>query len=409
MKNQTPSRNIAFILCLGAVFSLAPFAIDMYLPALPSMAKSLATQIDEMEASVAVFLLGYALSQLIFGPLSDHLGRIPVLLGGLIMFVCGSVLCGIATTSGELYLFRFIQALGGGASVVVFALVNDQFDVKRSSQVISYIMTVVVIAPLIAPIIGGEILIRFGWEWIFFGLAVYAALVLIATIFFIKDTKPQNEIIKGSIAQGFKQLIAAYCIVLTNSSAMAHILMGGFAFAGLFAFVAGSPFVYIVYFGVQEDHYGYLVGANAAFMIIMNVVNARLLHNIQPTRKAIAGVFIISIVSLALLIVNALGLGLWWIVVGVVSYIGMLGLISANAIAGAMANFNEQSGTVSAVYGVCQFSLGAVASAVISVLDSTNATPLTTVMAACGVLALISALPLIKTQGLIQTDTKLTD
>lgn len=389
-------RNyIVFVSCLAAVFSLAPLAIDMYLPALPTMAESMGASIDEVEASVPIFLLGYAFSQLVFGPLSDRFGRIPVLRCGLALFVLGSVLCSTATDPVQLYIFRFLQALGGGASVTVFALVGDNFDEKGSAQVLSYIMAVVVVAPLVAPILGGHILVGFGWEAIFYTLAACGALTFGAVYFFMAEADKTSGPPTVSLAGGLSRLLKSYGGVLSNGDAMAHMLTGAFAFAGLFAFIAGSPFVYIEYFGVAPQDYGYLVGANAALMITMNVLNARALHNAKPTSKVIVGAFIIGGAATALIVFGAVGLGLWWIVGGVMAYVGMLGLISANAIAGALANFDDDSGTASAVFGVCQFGLGAISSAVISTMESTDATVMLAVMGACGVLALLSALPLL--------------
>lgn len=385
---------VLFVICLGAVFSLAPLAIDMYLPALPAMAAHLATGIDDVEASVSIFLLGFAVGQLAFGPLSDRFGRVPMLLSGLALFAAGSVLCALAADVGQLYAFRFLQAVGGGASVVVFPMVKDRFDEKGSAQVISYIMAVVVVAPLIAPILGGYVLVTAGWQPIFYGLAVYGGLVLLVVRLLIEPSRKPAERKAASLSAGIGRLAAGYRDVLTNGAAMAHILVGAFAFAGLFAFVAGSPYVYITWFGVAPENYGLLVGLNAFAMIVMNMLNARVLHNIAPTRKAVAGAFVIGGAGLMLLAFNALGLGLAWIVAGVVVYVGALGLVSANAVAGALASFREDSGTGSAVFGVAQFGLGALSSLVVSALDSTDATAMVAVMAACGLLALASALPL---------------
>ncbi|TQV88479.1 multidrug effflux MFS transporter [Aliikangiella coralliicola] len=379
------------IICMGAIFSLAPFAIDMYLPALPAMATALSTDINHVEASVAIFLLGYAVSQIFLGPLSDSIGRRPVLLAGLVLFSVSSYLCGIAETPTTLYFYRFLQALGGGSSVVVFALINDRFEEKQSAVIISYIMSVVVIAPLIAPIIGGEILIRYGWEWIFYGLAGYATLVLIAAKLIVREKSKKkhasdhtNNTSKQSLTASIGSLFRSYLPIIRHGYVMSHVLSGSFAF------VAGSPFVYIEYFGVQENHYGYLVALNAVAMIGVNLVNAKVLQSIPPTKKVVVGSFAIGLVSLCLILVNQLSLGLWSLVGIIVTYVGLLGLIAANAIAGAMAKFKQDGGTVSALYGVFQFGLGAVSSALVSGFHSVDATVMTSVMACCGLLALCS-------------------
>lgn len=194
------SNPISMVIALGAVFSLAPFAIDMYLPALPLLAVDLGTSIDQMEATVAIFLAGYALSQLILGPLSDIFGRRKVLIVGLVVYAIGSLLCMIAGSIEQFYAFRFIQALGGGASVVVFPLVRDRFDDATGAKVISYILAIVVVAPLIAPLIGGYILIFAGWPAIFLLLTAAAVVTLAINAVVLKpipatDTMGQVEIL----------------------------------------------------------------------------------------------------------------------------------------------------------------------------------------------------------------------
>ncbi len=388
-------QPIALIVCLGAIFTLAPLAIDMYLPAFPTIADSLVTTIDHVEASVSVFLFGYAISQLLFGPLSDRYGRAIMLVVGLVLFVAGSVLTGLATGVEQLFAFRLLQALGGGASVVVFAIVKDRFDEKESAQVISYIMALVVVAPLVAPIIGGYILVAWGWSAIFFTLAAYGAAALVLVKLVVVETRGSADLPRRGLVGGIGRLLTAYGNVLSNGRAMAHIFAGAFSFAGLFAFVAGSPFVYIEYFGVAPQHYGFLVGANAAVMIAMNLVNARLLHDVAPSPKTVTAALLIGAAGLALVVFNVAGLGLAWIVAGVVAFVGLLGLISANAVAAALSDFPDDAGTASAVYGVCMFGFGALSSIIVSGIESTDATAMVTVMAGCGVLASLSVLPLV--------------
>ena len=272
---------------------------------------------------------------------------------------------------------------------------KDRFEEKESAQVISYIMALVVVAPLAAPIIGGYILVAWGWSAIFFTLAAYGAATLALAKLVIVETRRSDGLQRKDLVGGVGRLLTAYRTVLTNGRAMAHILAGAFAFAGLFAFVAGSPFVYIEYFGVAPQHYGFLVGANAAAMIVANLVNARLLHDLAPSSKTVAAALLIGAAGLALFALNLVGLGLAWIVTGVVAFVGLLGLISANAVAAALADFPDDSGTASAVFGVCMFGIGALSSVVVSSIESTDPTAMVAVMAGCGVLASLSVLPLV--------------
>ncbi len=408
-KMQRVNNTVVIILSLGAIFSLAPLAIDMYLPALPTMAENFGTHIDSMEATVSIFLLGYALSQLILGPVSDMVGRAPVLNGGLILFAISSLMVALASTTIELYLFRFLQALGGGASVTVFAIVNDRFNEKQSSQIISYIMAVVAIAPLVAPVIGGEILVAFGWQWIFYGLTIYALLVIAMSIFvFGKDTKSQRAKPDTLIdhSNPIKKIISTYAYALKSRRLLAHILTGSFAFAGLFAFISGSPYVYIEYFGMAANHYGYFVAANSSVMIVLNIINAKYLYSYASTQKMIVASVLLSVVSLTMLISVFIKPSIIFIAISTATFIGLLGLISANAIAGALNSVKKHGGTVSALYGVTQFTLGAISSGIISAIVSDDANTMLIVMSIFGLLSLVCALPLLnnQTHSLLQNE-----
>ena len=175
---------------------------------------------------------------------------------------------------------------------------------------------------------------------------------------------------------------------------MAHVLAGAFGFAGLFAFVAGSPFVYMTFFGVSPQQYGYLVGLNAAAMVAANVINAQVIAKMDPSLKMTIGAFSLATVGLALVLASTIGLGLPWIVAGVVVYVGALGLTSTNSIVGALSSMQEESGTVSALIGATQFAFGAVSSLAISLMASTSAVATTVAMAVCGLLSLMAALSL---------------
>lgn len=387
----TMPNKMILVAILGAVFMLAPFAIDMYLPALPTIAANLGTGIDQVEATVAILLFGYALGQLILGPLSDRFGRTPILLLGLVTFTVSSVLAGIVQSIEQLYLCRLFQAFGGAGSVVVFPMVRDRYDEQESARIISYIMALTVIAPLVAPVIGGYILTFAGWPAIFFMLAGMGLITLFAARFALK---PASTGATRRAGFSLANVVSAYRTVLGNWKIMAHIAAGGFAFAGLFAFVAGSPFVYITYFGVAPQNFGYLVGLNAAAMIGANLVNAQLLSKVDPTFKMVIGAGLLAATGIALVAINLLGSGLPWIVAGVMAYVGALGFTATNAIVGALSYLPEDNGTVSAINGATQFSIGAASSLAISIMASTDATQMIAVMAVCSLLALLAALPL---------------
>jgi len=383
--------KFTFVAILSAVFMLAPLAIDMYLPALPTIAHDLGASIDQIEATVAILLFGYALGQLVLGPLSDRFGRVPILLLGLVTFTVASALAGVVQSVEQLYACRLFQAFGGAGSVVVFPMVRDRYDAEKSAQIISYIMAATVIAPLVAPIIGAFILTLAGWQAIFYTLAGFGLVTFVAAKVIVKPSSSRSA---RRAAFSLRDILSTYFTVIRNRRIMAHILAGGFAFAGLFAFVAGSPFVYISYFGVAPQNYGYLVGLNAAAMIGANLINAQLLSKVDATAKTIIGAVLLAFAASLLIVIITLGGGLFWIVAGIVAYVGALGFTATNAIVGALSQLPEENGTVSAINGATQFSIGAASSLVVSVIASTNATPMIITMVVCGFLALATAVTL---------------
>ncbi len=377
-----------FVILMAMVFSLSPFAIDMYLPALPSMAEFFNSKIDAIEASVSVYLIFFALGQLILGALADSINKAKLLMLGLIAFAAASVMVGLATSLSELYLWRALQAFSGGSSVVVFPLIQSLYGNKRSGQIISYVMACVVIAPMIAPMVGSQILTLSGWEWIFYALAIFSLITLAAQMKWLpasKVTQPQQSLQVGVLLSGYKS-------VLSNGTTMAYILAGGSSFAGMFAFVAGSPFVYIEYFGVTPTQFGYLVALNAIAMVSVNLINARLLADVDPTRKLIIGGVLLAVVGIYLISVAYLHLSLSFVVVGVVAYVGLLGLTAANAISAALATAGKNAGLLSGINGVLQFGLGALSSAVVSISASVDASTMNVTMAVCAFSTLIFVL-----------------
>lgn len=374
-----------FVILMAMVFSLSPFAIDMYLPALPNMANFFNSGIDSMEASVSVYLIFFALGQLILGALADSINKSTLLIIGLIAFALSSVMIGQATSVMELYVWRALQAFSGGSSVVVFPLIQLLYGNKQSNQVISYVMACVVIAPMIAPMVGSQILVLVGWEWIFYALGIFSLIILLAQIRLL----PPSKVVQPTVPNNFRSLLSGYKNVLSNSTTMAYVFAGGSSFAGLFAFVAGSPFVYIEYFGTTTTQFGYLVALNAIAMVGANLINARLLKEVDATLKLIVAGFLLAIVGIYLMAVAYLSLSLAYVVAGVVAYVGLLGLTTANAISGALATVGKNGGLLSGINGVLQFGLGALSSVVVSISASTDASTMNNTMGVCAMSTLI--------------------
>lgn len=382
--SATPIGYWPFVILMAMIFSLSPFAIDMYLPGLPSMAKYFATSIDAIEASVAIYLIFFALGQLVLGALADSMNKAKLLSIGLSVFAIASAMIAFTNSIEELYFWRAVQAFASGSSVVVFALIHHFYGSKNSNQIISYVMACVVIAPMIAPMIGSQILIAANWQWIFLALAGLALVILVTQLQLMPPKKVVTELQPLNVVA----LYSGYRKVLSNSATMAYILAGGSAFAGLFAFISGSPFVYMEYFGATPEQFSWLVALNAVAMISMNLLNARLLKNVDSTKKLIIAGVLLAVVGVYLGLVAFLNMSLVYVVVGVILYVGLLGLTAANAISAALASVQGNTGVLSGVNGVLQFGLGALASAVVSISVSVDATTMNYTMALCSLVTL---------------------
>ena len=392
-----------FVCLMAMIFSLSPLAIDMYLPALPQMADFFETRIDAMEASVAIYLLSFALGQLVFGTLADKLNKTSLLNWGLIGFAIASFIVALSDNLTGLFLGRAAQGFLGGTSVVVFALIQQSYGKQKSSQIISYIMAVVVVAPMVAPMIGSQILVHLGWQWVFFCLGFFAFITFFTQLFINsqassskaeKASSPSNQTAENKVQ--ISQIFKGYKFVLTNPLTLSYMFAGAASFAGLFAFVSGSPFVYMSLYQVSPQDYSLLVGLNAIAMISTNLLNARRLGHIDPTIKLIWAGIGLGIIGLYLFISASLALPLPYIVLGVVLYMAMLGFTSANAIAGVLSSSGQYAGLASGLNGVMQFGLGAFASAIISLSNSINSMPMAFTMAASGLITCLFAFVLIK-------------
>ena len=374
-----------YIVVLGAIFMLGPFAIDLYLPAFPTLASEFRVEIDQIENSLAIFLFGFALGQLFLGPISDRYGRRVVLLAGTFVFIAASFMAGAADTLGAFYFWRLVQALGGAGAVAVFPLVQDRFDEATSGKVISYIMALVLVAPVLAPLLGGYILVFWGWRPIFWVIGGIGVMALLATLVVVD--KPARDRPRRSLLYTFGR----YRAVLGDARIVYAVLASGFVFAGIFAFIAGSPFVYITYYGIAAENYGYLVGLNAAVMVLVNILNGRRLSRVDPVKKIVlAGLGLVATGS-AVLGTAILDLGILPLVGIVIAFFAATALAETNAVIAALQFRPSDNGSVSALIGAAQFGFGAVSSFAVGVIPSTNAKPLALIMLLSASAVLISA------------------
>lgn len=372
------------LLILGALSAFGPLAIDFYLPAFPSMARDFSTDVEHVQLSLAAYFIGLALGQLIYGPLADRYGRRWPLLAGVALFTLGSLACALAPTLDWLIAARFVQALGGCAGIVVTrAVVRDSCEPVQAAKVFSQLMLVMGLAPILAPLAGGLLLSAFGWHSIFVALTLFSAACGIAVALWLSETLPADAP-KLHLSGTFGR----YVELVRDREFMAFALCGGLAMAGMFAYIAGSPFVFIELYGVPAEHYGWLFGCNAAGFIVMSQVNARLLRLRGPGAWLRRFVWLYFVSALALLLI-ALSQpeALWPLLIPLFLSVASLGGILPNATACAMARQGRQAGLASALMGSLQFGIAAGASALVAALHNGTAAPMALVITVCASLA----------------------
>ena len=380
--------NFRTILILGALSAFGPLAIDFYLPGFPAMAQAFATDEKHIQLTLAVYFLGLSIGQLVYGPIADRFGRRVPLLVGVVLFTAASLACAFAPTLEWLIGARFVQALGGCAGMVLSrAIVSDKCDAVGSAKVFSQLMLVMGLAPILAPMLGGLLVNLYGWQAIFITLTGFSAMAALAVALGLPESLPANvprQPLSGALRQ--------YGRLLKDREFLGHALTGGIAMAGMFAYIAGSPFVFIKLYDVPAEHYGWLFGSNAAGFILVAQVNARLLAKRGPAFLLSRIVWVYLAAGLTLLAVSALHTQqLWPLLIPLFVCIASLGCIIPNASACAMSGQGARAGSASAMLGCLQFSVAAVAAWLVGALHDGSAMPMAMVISLCGVVSVAIA------------------
>ncbi|MCL5050631.1 multidrug effflux MFS transporter [Aliidiomarina maris] len=371
-----PIRGFAWM--LAALVALGPLAIDAYLPAIPMMAEHFDTSLHQIELTLSLFLLGFAAGQLFGGPFSDRHGRRLTILIGLSLFMLGSLITAFGTQVEMLWLGRLLQAFGGGMGVVnTMAMVRDRYSGQESAQVLSQIVTILMIAPLAAPFIGSFLLLFADWRAIFLFLFTYAVILLLVLRRHLPETQNQAQV---SMVNPVKR----YLGVLKSRPALAFLFSVAMANAGMFAFITGSPGVYMGYFGASEQLYPFLFGANIVTLTLANQLNIRLLRRYSAKRILAFGQLIQIIMGICMVVsLIWLPLELWALVPLVMLFIGMQGLIVANGMSSATDFFPHSAATATALISASGFTLGAVSGALVGFIGDGSPLAMVGIMAAC--------------------------
>ena len=382
-----PRRGgVGFTLLLGALTGFGPMSIDMYLPALPAIAESLHSSASGVQLTLSAFFVGFGAGQLIYGPCSDRWGRRPPMLGGIALYIVASWLCALASGVGPLTAFRLLQGLGAcSAPLLARAMVRDLYDRDRGASMLSLMMLIMGAAPLLAPLVGGQLLVVSGWRSIFGVQAGFGAVCLLGGWVGGFETLARAKRSGANAAE----MLARYGALLRDRAYLGYTISSGAAFAGMFAYFAGSPFVFIQLYRVPPQHYGFLFAVNVVGLMVGAAVNSRLVLRYGSDRLLRYGVRAAAVAGGVLLVAAVTGAGgLAGLVIPLAAYMSSLSFVGANAMAGALSRFRHVAGTASALAGTIQFTLAALAGLAVGALNSGTAVPMAAVIAATGVVSL---------------------
>lgn len=381
-------------LILGSLSAFTPLAVDMYLPGLPVMGKALNADAGQVQFTLSVFFLGLAIGQLFYGPISDRFGRRAPLLIGNLLYIGASIACALAPNIDTLIAARFVQAFGSCAGMVISrAMVRDLFEPREGARVMSLLMLVMGVAPILAPLAGGYVLAWFDWHAIFWLLAIFAFAVMIAGRLWLPEThvaQPDARLTLGSVLRNYAEL-------LTHRRFMGYTLASSLGMGGLFAYIAGSPFVFIDLFQVSPQVYGWIFGINAVGIIGFSQVNRALLRRFTLDEVLIVAVGTMAASGLALLVLAYFRIGgIYGVWLPLFVYIASLGAVLPNAAASAMAGEARRAGTAAATMGTLQFLTGAFTSGLVAALNNGTVVPMAIIVAVAGLCGLIARLALVR-------------
>lgn len=384
MRSFPNKASACFVLTLGVLSMLPPLGIDMYLPAFLNIAQDLNVPAERVPYTLTLFTLGLAIGQLFWGPVGDSFGRKPIILLGTTVGAIAAF-CLTAVNSIEYFTaLRFIQGFFGAAPVVlVGALLRDLFNKEKFSQIMSMVTLVVLVAPLLAPILGGYVVKHWHWHNIFYFIALAGVISLLLVGFIIPEThKAENR-----IPLRLNLVLRNFVTIWKQKEVLGYMLSSGFGVAGMFVFLTLGPIVYIDLYGVAVDHFGYFFMLNIAIMTLSSFMNGRLVAKVGSERLLQFGFSVQFIAAVWLILVAIFDLGLWSMAIGVALFVGQNSMISSNAMAAILEKFPTMAGTANSIAGTVRFGLGAIIGSLVALIHLTNAIPMLLTMASCSVLA----------------------
>ena len=361
----TQKRSLSFLLILSALMAFTSLSTDIYLPAMPTMERQLN---GDAELTITGFLIGFSIAQLIWGPVSDRIGRKLPLFIGIVLFVIGSVGCALSESMSAVVFWRVFQAIGACVGPMLSrAMIRDRFAQSQAAQMLSTLTIIMAIAPIAGPFIGGGLLKVATWHWIFWLLAVIGVLMFI-TIFKLPETLPIEKRASGSLWNAFKN----YRTLLANATFMRYTLSVTFFYVAAYAFITGSPFVYIDYFGVAAQNYGFLFGLNIIGIMSLSFLNRKLVSRFALSKLLVVSSLVAFVASAVFFVLAWANIGgIWSVIVPMFVMFSMNGIIAACANAAALAAVpNQVAGSAAALLGSLQYGSGIISSLLLAVFSS---------------------------------------
>ncbi|MFF8376321.1 Bcr/CflA family multidrug efflux MFS transporter [Streptomyces sp. NPDC015661] len=376
-------------LVLGGLTALPPLSMDMYLPALPEVTGALRAPAATVQLTLTACLAGMALGQLVVGPMSDKWGRRRPLLVGMAVYVLATAVCALAPSVELLVGFRLLQGLAGAAGIVIArAVVRDLYDGVEMARFFSTLMLISGVAPIIAPLIGGQILRLTDWRGVFHVLAAIGVLLTVVVWRFLHETLPPERRHEGGVGQALRTMRG----LLADRVFTGYMLTGGLAFAALFAYISASPFVVQEIYGASPQTFSLLFGLNSVGLVAVGQINGKLLVGRVSLDKALGwglGIILLAGLALTLLTTGVFGeVGLVPIAAGLFVLMSAMGLAMPNTNAQALMRTPHAAGSASALLGTSSFLIGAVASPLVGIAGEHTAVPMAVVQLGCALLAL---------------------
>ena len=379
------SKNFKLVLILGLLSAIGPFSIDMYLPGFPAIAADLHTTVAKISLSLSSFFIGISAGQMLYGPLLDRFGRKKPLYIGILIYLIASIGCAISTSVDALIWLRLLQALGSCSGMVASrAMVRDLFPVSENAKIFSLLMLVVGVSPIIAPTLGGYLSADYSWHYVFIVLAVMAAIILLAIHFYLPESRQPDP----DFSLKPRPIITRFLQVAKEPQFYTYAFTGSIASAGLYAYISGSPSVFMEIYKVTEQQYGWIFAIVAVGLISSSQINTLLLRKYKSEQVIVVALSCQSLTGIILFTGSMFSfLGLFSTIFLCFIFLCCQGFTFPNTSALSLAPFTKTAGSASALLGSIQMGIGAFTSALVSYLNNGTAVPMAIVMACCALVS----------------------